>query len=337
VAQSGQTAGLLRRRISRRQRPPWDEVLTLAALVLAAIGMYILVGIDHPAFGDAASPLPPLASAQDPTQQFPQEPPEQREQQALVPGQDGQGQTGDTAGKPGGAGDPSTLEALADAMRDQGSTRAAAEALDHGDIAGAAQELRRLADQAGQISQSARGDLANRLRSAAKKIRPDNPALADQLRRNADGLMRGDADAAQALDDLAREIEQLGNGQSTAEQQGQQQGQGGQQGQQDQGGQQGNQQGQGGGGAGTGNSAAGEQRQASQHQRLGVEGQPVPLEAPGQGQVPAEPSDRPPTTSDVVPGFTRGDASSGERVQTGDDPLRVPLDERDVVQEYFTP
>src|SRR5205085_6106735 len=87
VAQSGQTAGLLRRRISRRQRPPWDEVLTLAALVLAAIGMYILVGIDHPALGDAASPLPPLASAQDPTQQFPQEPPEQREQQALVPGQ----------------------------------------------------------------------------------------------------------------------------------------------------------------------------------------------------------------------------------------------------------
>jgi hypothetical protein len=62
------------------------------------------------------------------------------------------------------------------------------------------------------------------------------------------------------------------------------------------------------------------------------------LEMSGQGQVPAQPSGQPPTPgSGSSTGFTQGDASSGQRVQTGADPLRVPIDERDVVQDYFRP
>jgi hypothetical protein len=50
------------------------------------------------------------------------------------------------------------LDALAEALRDQAVTRAAAEALDRGDIGRAAQELRRLADQLGELSEEgARG------------------------------------------------------------------------------------------------------------------------------------------------------------------------------------
>ena len=41
------------------------------------------------------------------------------------------------------------LQALADALRDQAITRSVAEALDRGDLAGAAEDLRRLADQLG--------------------------------------------------------------------------------------------------------------------------------------------------------------------------------------------
>ena len=72
--------------------------------------------------------------------------------------------------------------------------------------------------------------------------------------------------------------------------------------------------------------------------RLGVEGQPVPLDSAGQGDIPAEPSGPlQPGQGQQRPGFTQGGNSSNQRVDVGADPLRVPLDERDVVQEYFQP
>jgi hypothetical protein len=351
VAQAAHTASVLQARIAHRQRAPWNEALTLAALLLAALGLYLLVGIGRVDLQATAAPVPPLVSPQDPAQQFAAEPPAQADpSQALVPGPGDQAVAGDagaSANAAGAAGDPRTLEALADALRDHGATRPAAEALDRGDVAGAAQELRALADQADQLSEATRDDLATSLRDAAERIAPNDPALADQLRQSADGLERGGEDAQQALDDLASAIEQTQRDQQVAgadgQQPGAQQGQGqpsaqGQSGQSqsDQAGQgQGEQQGQ---GAGSGASAGppGEQRQADPSQRLGVEGEPLPLEANGEGQVPAEPSDRPPTTSAPAPGFTQG-GSGGERVRVGADPLRIPIDERDVVQEYFAP
>lgn len=355
LAQSGQTAGVLRQRIMRRQRAPWSEVLALLAIGLVALGLWIMVGIGRPVLTGTPAPLPPLVNPQDPTQQFAEEPPAQNGQgQVLVPGQEGQaGTTGDPNVATGTtSGDPATLEALADALRDQGATRPAAEALDHGNVGDAAQELRELADQAGQLSQAARNDLANSLRDAADRIEPRNPELAEQLRDSADGLQNGGQAAARALEDLAEAIEQLQESQAANQGQGDQPGQGeqGQQGQGEQGqqGQEGQGQGQGqegqGQGQGQGSSpgsagdgSGGEQRPAEPIERMGVEGQPLPLEASGPGQVPAQPSDRPPTASDLTPGFTRGDSSDNQRVQSGADPLRVPLDERDIVQDYFAP
>jgi hypothetical protein len=66
----------------------------------------------------------------------------------------------------------------------------------------------------------------------------------------------------------------------------------------------------------------------------------VPLESSGAGDVPAQSSDdKPPIPAGASGngGFTQGGASSNQRVQVGDDPLRVPIDERDVVQGYFQP
>jgi hypothetical protein len=362
VAQSDHTARLLSQRIARRQRPPWNEVITIATLLPVALGLYIISGIGDINVDASPLALPPLASPADPTPQFAEEPPPPEQQPALAPGGDlaapgaagtqpgGASQPGTTgaqqgaASQPSATGDPRTLEALADALRDQGATRPAAEALDRGDLGGAAQRLRELADQADQLSQDSRDDLADSLRDAAGRIEANDPALADSLRRSADGLEQGGQDAAQALDDLARAIEGLQDNQPTAGGNQNQPGQDGQSGQQEgageQGGQQSGQDGQSGeggqanspGGAGSG---AGEQRQAEPSQRLGVPGQPLPLEANGPGQVPAEPSDRPPTSSEVAPGTTSGETSSDRRVQIGADPLRVPLDERNVVQDYF--
>lgn len=351
LAQSGQTAGTLRQRIMRRQRAPWNEVLALLAIGLVALGLWIMVGIGRPVLTGSPAPLPPLVDPQDPAQQFAEEPPAQDGQgQVPVPGQEGA--TGDASVATGTNGDPATLEALADALRDQGATRPAADALDNGDVAGAAQELRELADQAGELSQAARNDLAESLREAAERIEPRNPELAEQLRDSANGLRNGGQEAARALEDLAEAIEQLresqalgqgqagqpgqgqqGQGQGEQGQEGQGQGQG-EQGQEGQGQGQGQGQGSSAGGAGDG---PGEQRPAAPMDRMGVEGQPLPLDANGPGDVPAQPSDRPPTASGSTPGFTRGDSSDDQRVETGADPLRVPLDERDIVQEYFAP
>jgi hypothetical protein len=358
VAQSGNTARLLRHRIARRQRPPWNELITLLALLPVAVGLFILSGIGNLNLDGSALPLPPLATVQDPAEQFTDQPPPDVQSPALIPGEGAQapgagtqpgsaGQSG-TAGQPGATGDQGTIEELADALRDQGATRSAADALDQGDLGGAAQQLRELADQAGQLSPDARNDLADALRDAAERIAPRNPALADQLRRSADGLEEGGQAASEALDDLAQAIDDLQNGQQSGAA-----GDQGQAGQGNQGDQSGNADGQageqsgeagqndaagqGGGPGGAGNGSTGEQRSGQPSERLGVPGQPVPLEAEGPGAVPAEPSDRQPTTSEIVPGTTGGETSSDRRVETGADPLRVPLDERDVVQEYFQP
>jgi hypothetical protein len=363
VAQSDNTARLLRQRIARRQRPPWNELITLLALLPVAVGLFILAGIGNLNLSGSALPLPPLAPAQDPAQQFPDQPAPDQQSPVLVPGQGAEGQAPGTqpgaagqpgaSGQPGAAGDQRTIEALADALRDQGATRSAAEALDRNDLGGAAQQLRELADQASQLSQDARNDLADDLRDAAEQIAPRDPALADQLRQSADGLEEGGQAASEALDDLAQAIDDLQNGPPSdtsanagqgeqgeqASQPGGSESQPGQEGQAGQSGEAGQdgQAGQGGGPGGAGNGSTGEQRSGQPSARLGVPGQPVPLEAEGPGSVPAEPSDRQPTTSEIVPGTTGGETSSDRRVRSGADPLRVPLDERDVVQEYFQP
>src|SRR4051812_46960498 len=229
VMESSHTAELLHRRMARHQRPPWQDVLTLVALSLVAIGLWVISDVGSPALAGSPLPLPPLASAQDPAQQLPQQPQapgDTGQPSQTAPGDTGQpAQTG-AAAQSGAAGDPQALQALADALRDQGATRPAAEALDRGDLAGAAQQLRELADQAGQLSQSSRDDLADSLEDAAQQIEGSDPQLADQLNQSADGLRQGGQDAAEALDDLARAIGQLPQPQP-----GQQAEQGGQDGQ----------------------------------------------------------------------------------------------------------
>ena len=186
VMESSHTAELLQRRITRRQRPPWQDILTLVALSLVAIGLWVISGVGFPDLSGSPLPLPPLMSAQDPAQQLPQEPQAPGQAGQATPGENGQpGQNGGEA-QASAAGDPQAIQALADALRDQGATRPAAEALDRGDLAGAAQQLRELADQAGQLSQSSRDELANSLEDAAQQIEGSDPQLADQINQSAE-------------------------------------------------------------------------------------------------------------------------------------------------------
>lgn len=311
----------IRRQVAARQRFPWADLALVLALALLLVGLLVLAGIGPRLPGAAAEPLPPLVAAQDPAERFPEEPFQPPPGAQPAPG------PGDLA--PAGPGDTAAIAALADALRDQSVTRPAAEALDQGDIAGAAQGLRELADQASGLSEQARQELAEALREAADQIEQTSPGLADEVRESAEALAEGGQSAADGLEGLAEAVEQIAQGQAQGQGQGQAQGQG-----------EGEGQGQGGGGAGQG-SLPGEQREGSAADRLGVDGVPLELEAEGEGDTPAQGDpDGPggPGSGAAPPGggFSSG-APSSERVAVGDDPLRIPADLRDVVQDYFSP
>jgi hypothetical protein len=371
LGQSAQTVRYVRASINQRQRAPWSDLITLLALLLAAIGLFLLGGIGRPQIAAEPLPLPALVGAAAGQPKEPLDPPNN---QPNVPG-DGPGDLAGAAdpnqagrqsagqGQPGAAGqtgqnqagqnqagqqgqqsvvDPAgqrNLDALADALRDQGITRPAAEALDQGNLAQAAQDLRELADQASQLSDAARQRLAESLRRAAAQIQQSNPDLAQQLRDSARGLERGDDKAAQALENLANAIEQQGKQTQSAgaaqPQAGNDPGQAGQDGQSGQGQDSQGQGNQPGGGSGAGNVGAGEQRPIANPGRLGVDGQPVALDVQGPGTTSAPAPDQA-TAGDVsAVGGVSGGNSTGNG-GSGLDPLRVPLEERDVVQGYFT-
>ncbi|NOK60744.1 MAG: hypothetical protein GFH27_549289n274 [Chloroflexi bacterium AL-W] len=348
LTEASHTTHQVYQRIQRQQNFPWSELLAVIAMALIVLGLYFMAGIgriDESLIGQR-DPLPPLVQPSN-VEEFAEEPFASPENQL----QDDQSGT-PVQNQPNPNADPQTLSALADALRDQGATRPAAEALDRGDLPAAAQELRELADQAGQLSAATRDDLANQLRDAADQIEENNPTLADQLRQSAEGLQRGEQNAAQALEDLARALEELQTPPPEQAQDGGEQGEGGEQvaGQPGQGeseagqgageqageGEQ-EQTGQNGAGSGTGESNSGEQRPAESTGRLGVDGQPLSLEAEGTGQETelSNPDQR--ASGGISTGFTQGDTSSDQTVEIGNDPLRIPADERNVVQEYFSP
>jgi hypothetical protein len=391
--QSAQTLRQVRRTLVQRRRWPWSDLIALIALLLVAVGLFLLAGIGRPTGIAEPAPLPTLlGSAGDPLADEPLDPTNRTQ---LAPGQnsadpalggdqegtgDGQQQgegSGDTqssagqgeqgqaeAPQPGSQGqqsansetqvnDPAAqqnLDAIANALRDQGVTRSAADALDRGDLQSAAQNLRALADQASALSDSTRRDLANDLRRAASEVQPSNPELAQQLRDSARGIERGDEQAAQGLEQLAESIESLGGQQPGQNQDGESQGQGqgegdGQQpitGQPSQGQQAPGQGGQGegdqpGSGGGAGNVGAGEQRPVDTSDRIGADGQPLPIEVQGPGTTSGPPPEQATAGGVTAVGGVSGGNATSSAGGSGPDPLRVPLDERDVVQDYFTP
>jgi hypothetical protein len=317
--QSRRTLAQVRRYIGGQRRMPWPELLAMLALAFVIGGMLVMLGINPLNLNRGALPLPPLVGPTDnrpPDEPF--TPPAGSE-----PGP-GPGETFVP-----GPGDQQAIAAIADALRDQSVTRPAAEALDSGDLGGAAQQLRELADQAEQLSPEAREQLAEALRDAASEIAPNNPQLAEQLNQSADNLQQGGQQAADGLEQLAETLEQMGSqGQG-----GDQQGQG--QGQQGQGQTEGGQEGQGSGGAGQG--LAGEQRE-QRTDRLNVDGVPMELESDGPGNSPTEGEAEGNGEASGNSGFVQGSSNPNNgRVQTGDnDPLRIPPDLRDVVQDYFS-
>jgi hypothetical protein len=102
------------------------------------------------------------------------------------------------------------LQALADALSDHALTHDAAEQIQQGNYSQAAEELRDVANQADQLSQSERDDLAGDLSQAASQMSNGNQSLSDATQQAADGLKQGGDPAKGGVRDLANAVEQSG-------------------------------------------------------------------------------------------------------------------------------
>lgn len=102
------------------------------------------------------------------------------------------------------------LDKLANALKDQGVTNAAAEAIQRGDYTAAANELRKLADDANKLSPATREDLAQKLDTAASQMSQGSQQLADATRQAADGLRQGNDAAKNGMRNLGNAVEKTG-------------------------------------------------------------------------------------------------------------------------------
>lgn len=325
-----------------RQRLPWPEIIMLVAMVLMAMGMLLMTSLStSEEFNQNPLVIPPLAGPDAlPENQFPPEP-FAAPQAAGQPASE-EGQRGNAAAS--AANSQQAMNALADALRDLSITRPAAEALDQGNTAAAAQSIRELADQAEQLSQETRRELSQALQQAADETGAQSPEFSNQLRESASQLGMGARPAARALDDLANAIEQLGEQAPPIAQEEEQQGEEGQP-QQPPGPAQ--QPGQPGGSPAGGqgdmaNPPPSEQRELpAPPERLGVDGVPLELEGGDEANAPTEGDEEQSETADGMGGgafeHRSGSAPDDLRGSAGADPLRIPADLQDVVKEYFSP
>ena len=321
----------LRRYVASLPLVPWREAETLLAAALVSLALTVAMGPRTPA---AQSPLA-LPALPPPTAPTAIAAPQASEQPVNE-------QTGTVLDPEAQA----VVDALGDALAPNGATRPAADALRRGDLEAAASELRELADGAEQLSDEARNEIADQLRAVADQLRAAQPELADRLEQQASGLEQGGQAAAQALEDLARTVEELGQAQQTAQASPGAQPSDGQDGagaDGEQGGDGNNQAQDGaGGGAGAGNVPGSETRStppsAAQAQGSDL---PLPSSATTGGPTTDARGSKGPSI-EIEAGGTGSTSSassnnSGEAIESEADPLAIPPEYRDVVENYFTP
>jgi hypothetical protein len=319
----------LRRQVNLLDRNLWLEMHTLIGIA-AVLGALLIFDALTPRIPEAnLVDLPPLGQEPEADEVAPPEPqlapPLQEQLQSLSQAQL-----------------QAALEALAEALRDQAVTRAAAEALDRGDIGGAAQELRRLADQLGELSEEARQGVGEALQQAAENIGGGLPGLTQPLESGSSALEVDNLPGAgQALEELAEALETIGETMQEGQPESEGEASGGSQesDQAEAGG--GDASGEGGGdGAGDGLGGEGEEGLGEEEERLPIDGQPLEIESEEAiedrvlqpAELDAQASEE--TTSDS-PFARQGLNALGDDL--GADPLTYPWEKRDIIRQYFTP
>lgn len=317
----------LRRQISLIDRSFWLEMHTLLGIA-AVLGALLIFDALTPRIPEAGLvDLPPLGQEPQADEVVPPDP-------QLAPPLQEQLQSMSQAQM------QAALDALAEALRDQAVTRAAAEALDRGDIGGAAQELRRLADQLGELSEEARQGVGEALQQAADNIGEGLPGLTQPLESGSNALGTGNLPGAgQALEELAEALETMGEAMQGGQPESEGEASGGESEQAEAGG--GDASGEGSGaGAGEGLEGEGEGGLGEEEERLPIDGQPLEIESEEEledrvlqpAELDAQASEE--STSDS-PFARQGLNALGDDL--GADPLTYPWEKREIIRQYFTP
>jgi len=238
------------------------------------------------------------------------------------------------------------LQALADALRDQAASRAISEAIDRGDLGGAAEEMRRLADRLGELSGQAQQELGQSLQEAAENIGGEAPPFTDPLQSGNEALQTGNLPGAtQALEDLAELLDTIEESNSPDESQSEPESpseQPADNGSEPADSGEGDQQQGGGDGAGEGDEGGeGDQPLGEEEERLPIDGDPLELESDADledhvlqpSELDAQ-TDDDRRTSDSP--FARQPLNAPSD-DLGPDPLSYPWDKRDIIRQYFTP
>ncbi|NUM47522.1 MAG: hypothetical protein HUU38_22705, partial [Anaerolineales bacterium] len=228
------------------------------------------------------------------------------------------------------------LSDLGEALSENPETAPAGEALQEGDLATAAAELERLADELDDLPPDTRENTEEALRTAAAQAQQAGEEdLAEALEQAAGGMdapSSNNLEAAEALDDLASEFRQLEDQMATMGQAGNQE-----PASEPSEGEQPVEVGAGGNAAGSGDAVEGPaeplERIEGTGQTLEVEGDETPsgLLAPG------DPATSPGTGESgpvVVSGNGAGDTAPVESILA---PYYFPWRWRDVVSKYFSP
>ncbi len=291
-------------------RLPWREVETLVAVMLMIVAL-ALVGGNNRLPVPQPLDLPSLAPPPSPDQPQPTDQPAAHD-------------------SPSAANNQAAANALAQALAGTGATRPAADALQRGDSAGAAQSLRDQAGQADQLGQAARNTLSKDLQSAADQLQQNQGQRAGDINRSAQELANN---PQQGLQDLAQVVDGLGKGNAGA------------------GAQAAATTGAGQGGGGAGGSLGGNGKRLGGEARTGPSNPP---QAAGNTlPLPTSPAANGPATSATGPKgptvqLQAGGTSSSGRASAGGggsndplpgeaDPLRIPPEDRDAVENYFSP
>ena len=102
------------------------------------------------------------------------------------------------------------LEALAAALDDHAVTSETAASIRDGNYERAADGLRELAPDAGELSEASRGELASDLEGAAERMAPEGEGLQQASDEAAAGLREGEQPASEGLRSLAEAVERTG-------------------------------------------------------------------------------------------------------------------------------
>jgi hypothetical protein len=183
-------------------RPPVREIVLTLVCMLILSALFFLRGIGGGIPALAVEPVPAFVPAAERLAKQPEPEPQAGAVQADAPTR---AEVQEMAERSSQA--QQDLKRLGDALSDQAVTRAAAEAIERGDYAAAADQIRQVAENADQLSPAAREGLADDLDRAADEMSPGENGLADATRDAADGLREGGEPAKEGMSELGDTVD----------------------------------------------------------------------------------------------------------------------------------